>query len=186
MWKKDDHIAFTSNGQNVIGRVEEILPDAIIKVSLYYTPEQIKGGRQLYHGANEIMRTDLSLDIPPSSIICSVDVIVYKDYKLKYPSFTTVPPNIYVMRQKYNTKAEISVPELQKQCHCVSFISPDDNIMLCPDCDESIHNLCIDKDSTKMCPKCKKILVDLQTLFDDYKKKIRISNPLLELSYVMQ
>jgi hypothetical protein len=131
------------------------------------------------------MRTDLFDDLQPQDVIGPVDVMMYKEYKLKYPTFATVPANVYVMRQKYNTKAEIVVPELQKSCHCISFINPDDPVMLCPECDESIHTYCFDKDSTKTCPRCGKALIEAKELLEDYKKKKRISNPLLEQGFVM-
>ena len=151
---------------------------------MYYKPEQTKGGRQLYHASNEVMRTDLFEDIQPQDVQGIAEVMMFKEYKLKYPNYANVPSNVFVMRQKYNTKAEIAVPELQKSCHCVCFINPDDAVMLCPECDESIHTYCFEKDSTKTCPKCGKALVEAKELLEDYKKRKRISNPLLEEGFV--
>ena len=117
------------------------------------------------------MRTDISTTIPITNVATATQVLMYPEYKAKYGPITSVPPNVYVMRQKYNTKTEILVPELSKSCHCISFINPDDDIILCPNCGESIHKLCFERDSSKACSKCKKEPVEAKAIVEEFKKR---------------
>jgi hypothetical protein len=116
------------------------------------------GGAQKFHGKKEVLRTELERKEFTKNIVEKCIIMDLQHYIAKYNGSANIPSNVFVTRQKYNTKDESVLPPLYTLCHCKEILNPDDEVLICEYCQKLNHLNCVKNDLRKSCYFCKKII----------------------------
>lgn len=148
----DSFLIRGDNGKVTIGKIEEIIPDAmdnIIRYNLFYFPEDTQTGRQSHNSKNEIYKSDEIEKEFASNIQELVEVITLDQYMKRKLLSTT--KGVYFYRQKYSYQDDIYLPDLDLTCYCDKILNPDEEYSQCNKCKEYFHLDCYLKSETKKC-----------------------------------
>ena len=132
---------------------------------MYIKPDDIKGiyiyiyiyigGRQYYHGKNEILLTNEAQTIPIHNIKGKCKIVQsLKEYVNYKHSSVKELKDVYIMRQKYNTVTRMKLPILESSC-CKIILNPDSALVRCMHCSKMQHIKCA-KNNNNICYMCGK------------------------------
>ena len=65
--------------------------------------------------------------------------------------------DLFFFRQLYsNQKGGTYAPELKPSCVCKKIINPDDDTIICSNCDAFMHLICLRQNADRKCYECKR------------------------------
>ncbi|KAK7244216.1 hypothetical protein RIF29_39035 [Crotalaria pallida] len=129
-----------------------------VSVRWYYRPEDTIGGRQKFHGENEIFLSD-HRDVQSARTIEGKCVVhSYDDYL----NLENVGVEDYYCRMEYNFITGAFAPErIDVFCKCDTPHNPDVFMVQCDDCEDWYHPACVGttieevkKTDNYLCPEC--------------------------------
>lgn len=117
-----------------------------LRVYWLFRPEDLPGGRQWYHGSNELIASNEMQIIDAMTVDGTVDV----KHWIETNDDDDMPPDQLVWRQTYNFKSQ-QLSELRKHCACGLQYNPDTMLIGCtnPVCKKWLHGACIVEDAVK-------------------------------------
>ena len=156
--------------------------DKVIIFTIYALPDDLPGktlklnfieGRKQYHSKFELIRTDETAKEFKSNVIKKVEVVRLLDFKQKFKHPNMDFPSIKLMtnerldevdlfffRQRYsratgNSSQGNYAPELKPSCICKKILNPDEDTLLCENCNSFMHPICLRQIADNRCPECR-------------------------------
>ena len=105
-----------------------------LKCMWYFRPEDLAGGRQTWHGQNEVFLSGLTDENPLESVIARVKVHDLKTYK-RLSARDGVAEDIFFQRFAYDSKRRVPCDDgAQRFCVCNEVENPDRLMVCCETC----------------------------------------------------
>ncbi|EAR87149.1 transcription factor S-II, central domain protein (macronuclear) [Tetrahymena thermophila SB210] len=143
--------------KKVVGCIEEIdESDRTFTYGLYVYSKDIPL-KQYYHGNFELFKTSSTFSDKLENIDRCVEVLKFKDYVMREQPTQERP--FYVIRQYYDMQENTLTPEELKPCICDKVVNPDENIVMCFNCNDLFyHDFCLQMGAK--CQGCSSLLKD--------------------------
>eukprot|EP00347_Sterkiella_histriomuscorum_P015578 403356500 len=170
--------------KKLVGKINEIKDEKILIFTIYAMPEDLPMGRQQYHSAFELIRTDETAKEFVENAIKKVEVLRLQDFKqrFKHPAKelshiktplsnqTVDDADVFFFRQRFtrvNSSTASSIPgkqtqqgtyapELKQSCLCRKILNPDDETIMCENCSSLLHPQCLRQNADRKCYECGK------------------------------
>ncbi|GFR44320.1 hypothetical protein Agub_g5532 [Astrephomene gubernaculifera] len=146
-----------------IGRIRRMVQrssipnDVELEVTWFYRPEEVIGGRKIFHGEAEVFDSDHQDKVPLGSVLgrCFIHTLE------RYEMLQEHKENDFYSRMKYRSRTQQFEPDqVPIYCTCEMPYNPDRPMVMCTACEDWFHPKCLRlgpevfQDAHFTCPTC--------------------------------